>query len=212
MSFSGKILGYDPGGNGVHGVALATINDNQILDLEIQTLSTAEDVIKFASQATTVDVLAIDTLTIWSTGLSGWRPADRWLKQRYRKITHSIASANSLFGSMGLNGMSVMSELRKKNPNIRITETHPKVLYFELAGDKYDYKFSSHSMNAFVSDLLGVRINTANDHEWDAVVSVYAAIMGYSGQWPTNLHDLATENTERLVKPAGNSEYWWPVT
>ncbi|NOI73876.1 DUF429 domain-containing protein [Vibrio owensii] len=212
MNFSGKILGYDPGGNGVHGVALATITNGQIQSLEIQTLTTAEDVIKFAFETSDLNVLAIDTLTTWSTGLSGWRPADRWLKKKYKKITHSIASANSLFGSMGLNGMSVMAELRRKDSSIRITETHPKVLYFELSGDKYDYKTSSNNMDAFLSELLGIQINTSNDHEWDAVVSIYAAIMGYSGQWTTNLHTLPVEETERLVKPAGDSEYWWPIT
>jgi hypothetical protein len=108
--------------------------------------------------------------------------------------------------------MSVMSELRQKDSNIRITETHPKVLYFELSGEKYDYKTDSHKMDSLLSELLGVQINTSNDHEWDAVVSIYAAIMGYSEQWPTNLHALPLEETERLIKPAGDSEYWWPIT
>ena len=212
MSFSGTILGYDPGGNGVHGAALAIVENNHVLNLEVQTLSTAEDVINFACKATTLDVLAVDTLTKWSTGWSGWRPADCWLKANYKETTNSIASANSLFGSMGLNGMSVMLELRMKDSNIKVTETHPKVLYFALSGKKYDYKHESHDMDIFLSDLLNIRVNTSNDHEWDAVVSVYAAIMGYSGQWSTNLHDLPAQDTERLIKPAGNTEYWWPIT
>ena len=210
MNFSGKILGYDPGGNGVHGVAIATLICNKVKDLEVQTLATAEDVIKLASAAPRLDVLAIDTLTALSTGLSGWRPADRWLKKNYKEITHSIASANSLFGSMGLNGISVMAELRKQDPSIRITETHPKVLYFELSGCKYDYRYSAQKMNHLVTKLLGIQVHTSNDHEWDAVASVYSAVMGYSGQWHNNLHALPVEETERLVKPVGDTEYWWP--
>lgn len=212
MSFTGKILGYDPGGNGAHGVALAIVKDNQIVDLQVQTFSTAEDVIQFAYLNSELAILSVDTLTQWSTGTSGWRPADRWLKNKYKEITHSIASANSLFGSMGLNGMSVISSLRHNYPALKITETHPKVLYFELSGEKYDYKLNAERMDSFLESLIGTSIQTQNDHEWDAVISVYAAIMGYSGQWTKNLHDLEVEGRERIVKVAGDSEYWWPIT
>ena len=34
VSFNGSILGYDPGGNGSHGVALCQVQDDQIANIE----------------------------------------------------------------------------------------------------------------------------------------------------------------------------------
>ena len=58
------------------------------------------------------DGIGVNTLTAWSTGRAGWRPADRWLRYRYPEVRNSVASPNSLFGSMALNGMSVLMSLR----------------------------------------------------------------------------------------------------
>lgn len=212
MSFNGSVLGYDPGGNNSHGIAIAKFLNGKLVNIDVKTLSTAEDVIQYAEAIEDLKLLGIDTLTMWSTGESGWRPADRWLKAKYKAITHSIASANSLFGSMGLNGMSLLVSLRAKYPDLQITETHPKVLYFELSKQKYDYTSNWRDMDQSLGLLLDTPIATKNDHEWDAVVSVYAAYMGFTGQWSNNLHALPTLKNERLVKVCGNSSYWWPST
>ena len=210
MSLTGTIFGYDPGGNSSHGVAFFSYEEGRLLDTKVATLKTANEVIENASSVKDLIAVGVDTLTCWSTGASGWRPADRWLKQRYKNITNSIASANSLFGSMGLNGMAVLIALREARPNLIVSETHPKVLYNALVGDKYDYLSNHGAMDRFLSEAFSSDINTRNDHEWDAVASVYAVLHGLKGDWVTDLHLLPRSTGERLIQPCGETHYWWP--
>lgn len=210
MSLTGTIMGYDPGGNSHHGVSFLTYRQGRVIASSINTYQTAEEVIESTSQFDELLGVGIDTLTCWSTGHSGWRPADRWLKQRYTSIKNSIASPNSLYGSMGLNGMAVLLSLRKAQLKLPICETHPKVLYFELAKEKYDYSYNHQAMDEFLSNLLQTNIVTENDHEWDSVVSVFAVAQGIEGNWTNDLHSLQKVETERLIEPCGKTQYWWP--
>ena len=66
------------------------------------------------------------------------------------------------------------------------------------------------SMDAFLSNLFNVNIKTNNDHEWDAAISVYAVLKGYTREWVNDLHQLPHSADERLVTPCGNTCYWWP--
>ena len=212
MCLTGTIMGYDPGGNSHHGVSFLTYHKGQVISSSINTYQTAEEVIESACQFDKLLGVGIDTLTCWSTGNSGWRPADRWLKQRYTRITNSIASPNSLFGSMGLNGMAVLLSLREGQPGLPISETHPKVLYFELAEEKYDYSDNHQAMDELLSAVLKTNIITENDHEWDSMVSVYAAAQGIDGNWVNDLHSLQNDEAERLIEPCGKTHYWWPCS
>lgn len=207
---TGTILGYDPGGDGKHGVAFATCEKGVVTGCELTTLRTAEQVIAATADYTDLIAVGIDTLTCWSTGPSGWRPADRWLKKRYKPITHSIASANSLFGSMGLNGMAVLLALRACNPALVVCETHPKVLHFALQGAKYDYRNNRPEMDKFLSQAISQPINTSNDHEWDAAISVYAVMQGMAGRWSHDLHAIAPDPGEQIIEPCDTTYYWWP--
>lgn len=211
MNLTGTILGYDPGGNLNHGVALLSFEEGRLVNKRFTTLRDANEVIEEALSVHDLMAIGIDTLTCWNTGISGWRPADRWLKQQYKQITHSISSANSLYGSMCLNGMSVLIALREAKPNLIVSETHPKVIYYALAGEKYDYSASQETMDRFLSELFLTVIKTSNDHEWDATVSVYAVIQGLKGEWETDLHSLPSLEGERLIRPCGVTNYWWPI-
>ncbi len=210
MSLNGTIVGYDPGGNAAHGLAFVRYRNSEIVNIEISTHDNAYSVLAAISKLNDVIAMGVDTLTCWSTGPSGWRPADRWLKLKYPEITNSIASANSLFGSMGLNGMSVLLKSREQFPVLSVSETHPKVLYFELSNAKYDYKNSQGEMDEFLSGLVGSNIRTANDHEWDAMISVYAVYCGATRKWVRDLHNLESTIYEDLVTPCGATNYWWP--
>jgi len=210
MTLNGTIIGYDPGGNSSHGVAKFTFRNGNLIHHSVITLKTAFEVIKYVGEIEDLIALGVDTLTCWSTGESGWRPADRWLRNKYKVIGNSIASANSLFGSMGLNGMSVLISLRKKLPNLLISETHPKVLYYALSQQKYDYKDNHPSMDAYLSALFDEIVDTNNDHEWDAAISVYAVMKGFVDQWHIDLHQLPTRNDESIIMPCGETKYWWP--
>jgi len=210
MSLTGTILGYDPGGNFKHGVVSCTFSEGRIVNKNIYTMETTDDVINLAISINDLLAVGVDTLTCWSTGNSGWRPADRWLKQNYNAVSNSIVSANSLFGSMGLNGMSVLFVLRDINPDLLICETHPKVLYFALSDNIYNYDINHETMDLFLSKKLQSNITTNNDHEWDAAISVYAVMQGIEGFWVTDLHAQPHLESERLIEPCGKTYYWWP--
>ena len=209
-TLEGTIIGYDPGGDDKHGFACAHYQDGSIQILDLATHRTLEDVLQHASAINDLIAIGIDTLTLLSTGSSGWRPADRWLRSMYPAIIHSIASPNSLFGSMGLNGMAFLKVVKGGRAGIAVSETHPKVLFYELFSSKYDYKSNGREMDKALSTLLNTEVVTKNDHEWDAAMSVYAVFMGITGQWTRDLHALSVQENERLIRLVGDSNYWWP--
>lgn len=185
-----------------------------------------------------VQGLGIDTLTYWSSGRSGLRKADEMLrhvfdpvlKEEHRKrqgtgaekpFRSSVVALNSLYGSMSVNGMFVLRKLRKSSERAGsssdpwITETHPKVLYFALSGEKYDYYNRREEMNGWLAKEMNMRLDgveeselTKNDHEWDAVISAWAANQGRTGRWETNL--VAHKDSANLDFPAGCVDYRWP--
>ena len=70
----------------------------------------------------------IDTLLCWQTGPGGLREPDRRLQAKYRAVRSSIVAPNSLYGSMAIQGMAMAIRLRKNWPDIKLNETHPKVI------------------------------------------------------------------------------------
>ena len=124
---TGIVIGYDPGGNGKHGVARATLRDGDILSVTTTTCNVVEDVVASIVNNETPLGLGVDTLTCWATGHNGWRPADRWLRQRYDCVQNSVVAPNSLYGAMSLSGMALLVTVRQAFPDLFVTETHPKV-------------------------------------------------------------------------------------
>lgn len=206
---NGIIAGYDPGGINNNGLALLKVSDSKPIDIVIKTLPNPEAVIN-EIQSNDVLGLGVDTLSCWCTGNGGWRPADRWLICNYPEVRNSIMSPNALSGSMGINGMSVLVELESNFDEIVISETHPKILYYALNQQKYDYANNHQSMDILLSNLLGINVTTSNDHEWDAAISAYAVLMGISGAWKNDLHALQLEDGCRIIRPCGETYYYWP--
>lgn len=207
---NGTIAGYDPGGNGANGFALLRILDGKPASILTATLSNSEAVIN-EIRTEAILGLGVDTLSCWCTGSGGWRPADKWLRKRYPAVRHSIMSPNTLSGSMGINGMSVLIETANKYSDITLSETHPKVLYYALTQKKYDYDEQRAEMDSFLSKELGdLNVKTSNDHEWDAAISAYALMMGITGRWTCDLHKIQPEDNCRIVHPCGKTSYYWP--
>jgi hypothetical protein len=80
---SGWVLGYDPGGNGKHGVAAVRVRGGQALHLRSTTRETVEDALTWLAQYPKPLGLGIDTLLAWSSGRNGDRPADCTLRDCY---------------------------------------------------------------------------------------------------------------------------------
>lgn len=207
---TGTVVGYDPGGNGRHGLALLEVRDGQPRALRASTRGTVEDVVLAVEALPSPLALGVDTLTCWGTGRSGWRPADRWLRGAYADVGGSTVAPNSLYGSMALGGGAVVMAARARTEGLYVTEAHPKVLCRALFGRPYAYGPDPRGMDAALADALGVPVRTANDHEWDAAASALAAWRGLTGAWALDLHALPTGPDERLVRPYGPTAYAWP--
>lgn len=209
---NGTVVGYDPGGNGSHGLAALRIREGRATEAKTVTLSTAECVIRrMEEELDTIIGLGVDTLSYWSTGPSGWRDADIWLRKNYPLVRNSIVAPNGLYGSMGLNGMSVLITSRSRYGELLpITETHPKVLYAALSGERYDYTTAAGEMIERLSQWLGLQLPTRNEHKWDAAISALAALKGISGDWQRDLIPQSHRGDSRLVFPCGPVNYWWP--
>ena len=205
---NGIVFGYDPGGNEFHGVAAIKIREGRIEDpIETATLNTAECVIGWTEKFSSIVGIGVDTLTYWSTGRSGWRAADLWLREEYEFMKGKVIAPGGLRGAMVLNGMSVLITLRGRYENLPITETHPKVLYTALTGCRYDYKANLNDMNRELAKWLDANLSLKSEHEWDAAISALAAWKGISEEWT---HDLLSEEYKeeaRLVFPCGPVNY-----
>jgi hypothetical protein len=210
MLINGTVIGYDPGGNWGHGLAKFFIKKSSIIKAHTETLENSEKVIQAIKKESPLLSIGVDTLTCWGTGGSGWRPADRWLKEKYSEIQNSVVSPNGLYGSMGLNGMAVLIAMRNDQKEIIVTETHPKVLFWCLTGKKYNYKDKKALMDNLLITHLDIEIYPDNEHEWDAAISAFAALQGLKGKWKHNLHDIPCVDGERLITPCGKTHYFWP--
>jgi hypothetical protein len=206
----GVVIGYDPGGNGAHGMAELHFQDAEATTLTTRVLQTTEDVISTLEDLPSLAALGVDTLTCSGTGVGGWRPADRWLRERYKAVQNSVMTPNGLFGSMGLNGMAVLIAARQIFPEVVITETHPKVLYWHLSGKKYEYQTSKGVMDGVLTSALGISVEPATEQEWDTAVSAFAALSGFLRTWIHDLHALPLKRGERLITPCGGTHYFWP--
>ena len=209
-SLSGVIVGYDPGGAEGHGVATLVVEAGKAARLSTTTVGTTEQVIKLVERTPGLIALGIDTLTCWSTGPGGWRPADRWLRERYRSIANSVVAPNGLRGSMAVSGMALLIAIEPGQSTLFVTETHPKVLFWFLSRASYDYAGRREFMDDVLARALGASVAPANDHEWDAALSAFAALEGLSCRWNHDLHSLPARGDERLLTPCGMMHYCWP--
>jgi hypothetical protein len=207
---NGTVFGYDPGGKGAHGTAELNVVGGQTRSLIVRAASSVEEVIRRFENVSAPLAIGVDSLTCWSAGEGGWRPADRWLRQQYPEVSSSVMAPNSLRSSMTMGGMVFLIAARQRLPSIPVTETHPKVLSWHLSRAKYDYAAGRATMDAALRQLLGFSVIPENEHEWDAALSAFAALEGISNRWRQDLHALPVMPGERVIVPCGTTNYFWP--
>lgn len=230
---SGWIVGYDPGGNGNHGVAVCEVRRDskakpwRIHSLSYATKNTLKDALDFVSEQIgkgRLLAVGVDTLTEWNTGPSGWRPADLYLRATYPAVQASVKAPNSLWGSMPLNGMGFIQMLRARWKSFKVTEAHPKVLYYAKKSKQCRHDWRGRNRAEMVHDLftwLGIKGNPgagdqakslarqAKDNAFDAVLCILPALKGENGKWTKDLHKLSNRPPEQ-IQPLGQTYYWWP--
>ncbi|WP_395718788.1 hypothetical protein [Prosthecobacter sp.] len=231
------VLGYDPGGDGNHGIALLEVaeQDQRWMPVQLyaEVRSTVADVIHFVhervGQRGVIVASGIDTLTAWSTKTSGWRPADVRLRsyEDYAPVTHSVKSPNGLRGAMSINGAILLHWLKGRDDHGGIiTESHPKVTFFALtclngAPSLHPWatrdrrgvlRASKQQADDFLRGWLGMASlagfgEATTDDGFDACIGCVAALKGLNREWT---HDLHQPDDPEVVHPFGQTHYWWP--
>lgn len=218
------LVGYDPGGDHSHGLALCEVAqvDGRWCpqSLQVATASTVRDVVAWVESRTAgarLLAVGLDTITEWNSGSAGWRPADRWLISHYPTVVKSIAAPNSLFGSMPVGGAAFLTLLapRFHQDATHITEAHPKVLYHALTGRKHAWEADREFMAGWLLQELGLDLPTTvfglQDHPFDAALSLLPALRGLNEDWTLDLHTLQNPRTGDRVTFVGPTHYWWPT-
>jgi hypothetical protein len=207
------ILGYDPGGKGANGVALLHVPEGgSSPEAWVHICNSVEQALAWVERKMSeggwfcLDAAGIDTYLSWSTEPSGWRPMDIFLRQNYPRVEKSVFSSNSAYGSMAVQGMAMALRLRQLWPDIRLNETHPKVLYHALSGRMYSFG------RVMTEWLLGqfappLSLIIYAQHQWDALLSTVATWKGIRELWT---RDLMEGHENCLLCPAGAVTYYWP--
>ena len=220
MTSTTLLFGYDPGGDGKHGLCVARLEEKKIRQLKLCCLKTGEEVLnciqKYCSKYPEKlrVILAVDTLTCWSLGKGGQRPADELLRDNYIRVASSVIPQNSLYSAMTVNGMAVILKFQEKckGHDLTICETHPKVLYHALTKEKYDFQGNRDCMTCWLKKQFKEALekkdleslcDIKNDHEFDAALSLLAAWKHAIGEWTTDLHQGA--DNDRHVFPCGKT-------
>ena len=149
--------------------------------------------------------VGVDAPLWWSSGQSGARKADQWLRGRYPRARNSVMFINSIFGGVLIQGFLFAAELRRRFPSVPVTEAHPKLVL--------------HARERMFADLaseFGLRVDSgildeANDDRRDAVIAALAAREGFSGNWTRDLARLDSLCGEQIASERALSpvNYWW---
>ncbi len=105
-----------------------------------------------------------------------------------------------------MQGMAMAMRLREIWPDIKLNETHPKVLYHALSNLIYSFgpPMKQWLLRQFAPPLC---LEIDNDHDWDALLSAWATWKGLQGTW---YNDLMESDMAPLMRPAGEVSYFWP--
>ena len=147
--------------------------------------------------------VGVDAPLWWSSGRSGGRCVDQWLRDTYRFAGGQGTGLNSLWGAALVQGAMFVLRIRERFPGVCVTETHPKALLVALHMTEGD-DFWEH----YCVDWSSAQ---RPEHERDALISAVAAREGFEGHWPCDLskHRYPSEQdpSESWLGPV---HYFWP--
>ena len=193
---SGLWVGADPGGKGRFGLAFLNTSGG----LHCNTVSSVEEAVERIVSTGEPLGLGIDAPMWWSASESGWRMADRRLRERYPAASSSVLSVNSLQGAALVGGMMLASRAREMFPALAITESHPKVLLSALELDETG-----------IAQQFRISPCWKNEHERDAAIAAVCAREGLRGRWNTDLalqrHSAEQDPQTYWLAPMN---YFWP--
>lgn len=204
-------LGFDPGGQSNFGAAL--LDGDAVASSTVSTVDAAMSWVVERLSGRTPTAAGIDTLLHWSGGRSGDRHAETVLRKLYPDARNTVISPNSLYGSMAVGGMALGFQLRARFPELALNDTHPKLLARHFAGSlpKGAGRRTDERRAWMARKLPNSDVRHANDHEVDAIVSVWAtrAAMRSRAKRQNAWRDLAAECSDAIT-PLVNMHYFWP--
>lgn len=113
----------------------------------------------------------------------------------------------------GRAGATLAVRLRSLWPDITLTETHPKVLWAHLeTGIRYPRNLGEDTAAVdWLANAADAEMSPKNEHEFDALLSAWAAAQGLRRVWT---RDLVRERAHRQrgenVMLVPNVHYYWP--
>ncbi len=201
-------FGADPGGANAFGVALLRADGS----FESAVVSHADGAMEWLrGRLETILAAGIDAPLWWSSGASGDRAADKYLRKTVRISGGTVQAANSLRGAVLIQGVMVATALRRRWPELPITEAHPKALLKAIWHDA--------SKNGPPWEKIAKRFrldgrepgHDRRKDKRDALIAAVAAREGAAGRWKCDLAKkrCAFEQDPDRV-PWGPVSYWWP--
>lgn len=188
-------LGVDPGGMNAFGVACLYESG----ECETACVSCADEAV---SLVTTPPLgVGVDAPLWWSSGKSGGRKADKWIRNKHKIKPGTVQEANSLRGAALVQGVMFVQRLREKFGAVNVTEAHPKAVAIALGGWDGEH----------VSSLIPQAAQSESEHARDAIMSAITAREGFSRRWTL---DLSTSRYESEQDPQtywlAPVHYYWP--
>jgi predicted nuclease with RNAse H fold len=186
--------GADPGG--IDNFGVAALHDNGTF--ETWCCSSVGEAIDHIRQPKAV---GIDCPLWWTPAKGGSRKVDNWLRHTYDIHPGTVQSVNSLRGAVIAQGLLLALRLRKNDPQIQISETHPKALLATLNLRETPW--------LCIANWFGLHGDEPKRiHERDALLGAVAARKGDLGGWIDLAKEQRDENEFDL--PFGPVSYWWP--
>jgi predicted nuclease with RNAse H fold len=202
MSSDGKVwVGVDPGGKRNFGLAILQSDGS----VNTCCVDCTDEAIQIVVQQVNskLDGVGVDAPLWWSSGRSGDRQSDKWLRTRYTLSGGQVQAANSLRGAALVQGAMFVQRIREHYPDVAVTETHPKAVWKALKME---------SGSAFLKHYgIKAEIRDDQEHESDAIISAVAAREGFEGRW---LNDLVKTRYASEQNPStfwlAPVHYFWP--
>ena len=119
-------VGADPGGKNNFGLAFL---DAARKSLDCATVSSVNDAVEQIVRKGVPLGLGIDAPMWWSSREGAGRKADDRIRTRYRILSGTVQSANSLKGAALVGGMMLALRIREKFPDTRITKHTQRPCY-----------------------------------------------------------------------------------
>ena len=190
-------FGADPGGKGSFGVALLR-DDGSFSSKCVTGVREALEYMTERPQG-----IGVDCPLWWSSAPTADRRADKWLRS-HKIPSGTVQAANSLRGSVLVQGMMLAVGARERYPRVRITEAHPKALLQFLGLKNRPWRQ--------VSKRFQLHGEEPPEHERDALLAAVAAREGFTGKWQV---DLSTQRDDCELDPTrmwfGPVQYYWPA-